>query len=125
MLLTVRGDFGGAQQSLYSSLRIASEIGHREYVVGARHTLGMLYAELFAFDQALEQLEEALTLAEELHSPIWIHDAIGTLAEVYLMLGDWKSAQACLEDVITSNTHGCIEHTLLLGTAGGAGACAG
>jgi len=89
---------------MQSGLRIASEIGHREYVVGNRFALGILYAELFTPDHARRQLEGALTLAEELRSAAWIHPVSGALAGVYLMLDDQKSAQACLETVISPQT---------------------
>jgi tetratricopeptide (TPR) repeat protein len=85
-------------------LRIASEIGHREYVVGNRCALGNLYIELFAPELAKGQLEETLALAIELRSQIWIHQATGALAEVYLMLDDRKLAQTCLEKVISPQT---------------------
>jgi hypothetical protein len=57
MLHTVYGHFGHALKEMQSGSRTASEIGHREYVVGSRFALGVLYAELFATDQAREQLE--------------------------------------------------------------------
>jgi tetratricopeptide (TPR) repeat protein len=104
LLHTVHGHFGRAHKVMQSGLRIASEIGHREFVVASRLALGTWYAELFAPDQALRQLEEALTLAGELHSATLIHDVSGALAGAYLMLDDQKSAQACLESVISPQT---------------------
>ncbi len=114
----IQGQFGQALKDLQSSLRIASDIAHREWVVASRFALGILYVELFAPHQALEQLKVALTLAKELRSPQWIHLASGALAGAYLMLDDQKSAQACLETVIiTANAHGHIGQALLLGTS--------
>ncbi len=104
MLHTVHGHFGRALKEIQSGLRTASEIGHREYVVGARFALGIWYAELFAPDQARGQLEGALTMAGELRSPAWIHPVSGALAGAYLMLDDLKSAQTCLETVISPQT---------------------
>jgi tetratricopeptide (TPR) repeat protein len=104
MLHTVHGHFGRALKEMQSGLRTASEIGHREYVVGNRFALGILYAELFAPDQAREQLEGALTLAGELRSPTWINLVSGALAAVYFLLDDLKSAQVCLETVISPQT---------------------
>jgi tetratricopeptide (TPR) repeat protein len=104
MLHTVHGNFGRALKDVQNSLRIASEIGHREYVVGARFALGVLYSELFAPDQARGQLEEALTLARDLRSAAWIHPVSGALARAHLLLGDLKSAQGCLETVISAET---------------------
>jgi DNA-binding SARP family transcriptional activator len=104
LLHTVHGQFGRALKDMQSGLRIASEIGHREWVVGNRFALGILYAELFAPDQALGQLEEALILAEEMRSPIWIHHVSGALAATYSLTNDLKSAQTCLKKVISPQT---------------------
>jgi DNA-binding SARP family transcriptional activator len=104
LLHTVHGQFGCALEVMQSGLRIASEIGHREFVVSCRFDLGILYAELFAPDQAREQLEETLTLARELHSATMTHLVCGALAGAYLMLDDLKSTQACLDTVISPQT---------------------
>ncbi len=104
MLHMLQGDFGRALENVQSGLRIATDFGHREYVVGTRFALGILYSDLFAPDRARGQLEEALALARELRSPIWINSLCGALAGVYLMIGDKKSAQACLKTVISDQT---------------------
>jgi tetratricopeptide (TPR) repeat protein len=104
MLCTVRGSLGSALAHIDRALSTASKIYYREYVVGSRHALGILYAELFAPDHAQGQLEEALSLAEELRSPTWIHIVRGALAGVHLMLDDVESAEACLGQVITPQT---------------------
>ncbi len=98
------GQFGTAQEELQCGLDTALEIGHREWVVGNRSALGLLYSELFAPVQALEQLEEAMALAEELRSPTWINDLSGALAGVYLMQGDHKMAQHSLDAAISSHS---------------------
>jgi tetratricopeptide (TPR) repeat protein len=104
LLYTLHGDYGCAVQVMQSGLRIASRIGHREWAVGVRFGVGILYAELFAPDQSRRHLEKALILARELRSPMWIHLVSGALAGAHLMLGDQKLAQACLETVISSQT---------------------
>jgi DNA-binding SARP family transcriptional activator len=96
----VHGHFGSALKDIHNSLRIASDIGHGEYMVGARTTLGRLYVELFAAEKAQELLEEALILAGDLSSETWRHLVIGSLAGVHLILDDPKQAQSCLEQVI-------------------------
>jgi tetratricopeptide (TPR) repeat protein len=104
MLHTVHGHFGRALKDMKSGLRVASEIGHREYIVGAQYALGIWYLEIFATEQACEQLERALNLARELRSTTWIHIVSGALAKAYLILDDFKSAQGCLEKVISPQT---------------------
>jgi tetratricopeptide (TPR) repeat protein len=101
LLCMLRGDYGRALQELQSGLCIASNIGHREWVVSTGFGLGIVYLELLAADQASEQLEAALTLAREMRSPMWVHLVSGALAAAFLLSGDWKSAQICLAKVIS------------------------
>ncbi|MCP4539742.1 MAG: tetratricopeptide repeat protein, partial [Chloroflexi bacterium] len=103
-LHTVQGRFGRAFEVLQSGLRIASTIGHREWIVGNRCVLGGLYLELLTPEQARRQLESALTLAEELRSPYWIHHATGSLAAAYCLLDDQTQAQMLLESVLSAET---------------------
>lgn len=104
MLHTVRGEFSHALREVQNGLHTASEIGHREYIVGSRFALGVLYAELFALDLAREQFAIALTLAEELSSPTWIHITASALARVYLQQDDLERARTYLEKVIDRET---------------------
>ena len=103
-LHTVQGRFGHAMEVIQSGLRIASEIGHREWEVGNRSALGLLYAELLAPEEALQQLEGALTLARELRSQTWIHRVTGALAGAHYLLDDLTGAQTCLETVLSLQT---------------------
>jgi tetratricopeptide (TPR) repeat protein len=104
LLYTVRGHFGRAFENIQSGLHIASEIGHLEFVVANRFALGILYIELLDPEQARRQLEDALNLAQDLHSATMIHLVSGALAGAYIMLDKPKLAQACLKTVITSQT---------------------
>jgi tetratricopeptide (TPR) repeat protein len=104
LLCVLRGDYGRGLQELQSGRGIASKIGHREWMVGIGFGLGVLYVELSAPDQARRHLEEALTLARELRSPMWVHLVNGALAGAHFLLDDRNSAQACLDAVISAGT---------------------
>ncbi|MFQ5873720.1 MAG: hypothetical protein ACE5JL_07950, partial [Dehalococcoidia bacterium] len=104
LLHTVQGRFGRAMEVIQTGLRIASEIGHREWEVANRFALGVLYTELLAPEQARRQLEGALTLARELRSQTLIHHVTGTLAGAYYLLDDLTGAQTCLETVLSLQT---------------------
>jgi DNA-binding SARP family transcriptional activator/Flp pilus assembly protein TadD len=104
LLHVVHGQFGRALEFIQNGLRIASEIEHREWLVGNRFALGILYDELFAPEEARQQLETALTLAKGLRSQYWIHHVVGALAEAYYLLGDPERAQDCLKTVISPDT---------------------
>jgi adenylate cyclase len=104
LLHTVRGRFGPALEAMHSGLRIASEIEHREYKVANRFSLGVLYLEMLAPEQALRQLDAALTLARELCSQLWIHYITAALAGAYTSLDDLAAARTCLETALSPQT---------------------
>jgi tetratricopeptide (TPR) repeat protein len=85
-------------------LTIATAIQHREYEVANRFALGILFAELFAADEAMEQLEGALGLARDLSSRTWTNIINGALASVYLMSDSHKEARSCLETAISPDS---------------------
>jgi len=97
-----QGQFGQALEAGQRSYDIATQIGHREWIVGSRCMLGLAYVELLAAERALQQLKLALPLAEELCSRHWVHKATATAAAAYGQLGDWAQAQACLETVLSA-----------------------
>jgi tetratricopeptide (TPR) repeat protein len=104
LLHLARGRYGQALDAAKSSHEIASQIGHREWMVGSRCVLGFVYVELLAPKRAQRQLEAALPQAKALCSRHWIHNANGTLSAVYGQLGDWAQAQTCLETVLGDET---------------------
>jgi adenylate cyclase len=104
LLHIVHGRYGQALEAIRSGLDIATQIGHREWIVGNRCALGVLYVELLAPEEARRQLEPALALAEELQSRHWIHHATGVLAAAHCLVDDWAQAQACLETVLSAKT---------------------
>ena len=89
---------------MHKGLGIASDIGHREWIVCNRFALGILYNELFEPARAQEQLEEALILVEELYSPHYAHLVSGVLTKAYILLGNHELAHACLERVTLTET---------------------
>jgi adenylate cyclase len=104
LLHTAQGHFGRAMEAVHSSLRIASAIGHREWMAGSRSILGALYVELFAPEEARSQLRQALALAEQMRSQHWIHHAAGALAAACCLLNDLEQAQTWLETVLSPQT---------------------
>ena len=104
LLHIVQGQFGLALEVMESGLKIASEIGHGEWLVGNLFALGVLYCELLATEEARLQLEQALDRAQELRSQYWINHVSGALAKAYLLLDNPQKAQTCLENVLSSQT---------------------
>jgi adenylate cyclase len=104
LLHIAHGRYGQALEVIRRGLHIATQIGHREWIVGNRCALGVLCLELLAPEQARQQLEPALALAEELQSRHWIHHATGALAAAHCLVDDWVQARTCLEAVLSPET---------------------
>jgi adenylate cyclase len=100
----VQGRFGQALKVLQRGVDIATQIGHREWIVGNRCVLGVVYLELLKPEEARQQLEPALILAEELGSQVWIRQVAGTLVAAYCLLDDFAQAQMLLESVLSAET---------------------
>jgi tetratricopeptide (TPR) repeat protein len=100
----VQGCYGQALEVIQRGLDIATQIGHREWIVGNRCVLAVLYLELLAPEEARQQLEAALILAEELGSQVWLRQVAGTLAAAYCLLDDSTQAQMLLGTVLSSET---------------------
>jgi adenylate cyclase len=103
-LQIVHGCYGQALEIVKRGLDIATQIGHREWTVGNRCILGVLYLELLAPEEARRELEAALALAEELQSRYWIRHATGALAAAYCLSDDFARAQTCLDTVLSLHT---------------------
>ncbi|HFD38238.1 MAG TPA: tetratricopeptide repeat protein, partial [Anaerolineae bacterium] len=100
----VEGRYGAALEAAQRSHDLAARIGHREWIVGSRCVLAQVYVELLAPEKALQQIELALPLAEELSSRHWVHNGAATRAAAYGQLGDWAQARAGLERVLATGT---------------------
>ena len=104
LLFTLEGKFGEALEAIQKGTAIATDIGHREWLVGNLFALGVLYCEMLAPEKALIELQRALDLAEELRSQYWINHVTGAQATAYLLLGDLSRAQDSLDTVLTNQT---------------------
>ena len=104
LLHTVGGDFGQALQNGRRGLQIALAIEHREWQVGNRYALGIIYNELLQPELALTELEQALLLAQELRSQYWVNHVSGALAKSYLLQDNLPAAEQCLAVVIAPGT---------------------
>jgi adenylate cyclase len=100
----VQGKFGNALEIIQHGLHIATDINHRECMVGNHNALGMLFLELFAVDEAQQHIEQTIQLADDLYSQHWIHQATGALTEVYLLRSDFHEAQNTIGKVISPQT---------------------
>ncbi len=91
-----RGAYAEALESIRTSLAIAKEIEHRQWMTIATLTLGMLHFDLLANAEARQYLERAMTLAYETGSLNFIRTTIGALAAVCIAQNDLARAEEVL-----------------------------
>lgn len=98
--LASRGVFGDAIQHASESLRIAEEIEHRQWMVGARYVLGHIHTLMLQSTQAIQHLELALTHARELGSAWWIGNVTASLVIAYILNSDYEKARSLLDSIL-------------------------
>jgi DNA-binding CsgD family transcriptional regulator/tetratricopeptide (TPR) repeat protein len=95
----MQGDYTQALAYARSSLQIAEEIEHRQWVCGALNAMGSVLADVYALDQARVALDRALAFAQDLGSVTWICISTGFLAACAVAQGDLDYARARLDDI--------------------------
>ena len=100
MSLGAQGLFTPALAAGRAALALAEEIEHRQWTTAAHAALGMIELDLQALDAARVHLEQALTLAREIGSSVWIGSTASYLATAYVAQGDTERADELLGEVL-------------------------
>jgi DNA-binding CsgD family transcriptional regulator len=95
-----RGEYAYALQVAQAGLALAEQIEHHEWMTFGHEIVGVLYFDLLALPEALQQLERALALAQEVGSWNWIRIISGFLAPTYLLQHDLTRTEAVLNAVL-------------------------
>lgn len=95
--LAGRGFFEGAISHASESLRIATEIGHRQWIIAAQNAMGYVHLLMFQADSATQWFELALAFAEKLGSAWWTGGISANLAGAYLLNKDLSRANKLLD----------------------------
>ena len=98
--LGFRGRFAEALQKAEASLRVAEQIEHRQWTIGALWSLGGLFVSVLVPERATPLLERALALSEELASEMWTPLVASMLALAHLQHGRLADAHAVLGRVL-------------------------
>lgn len=101
ILNIIQGDFHQAYEIIQRGYQLSKEIQHREWHVSNLYAMGVYYCELLDPDTALPYLEEALNLAQDLQSRVWVHWVTSALAKACILQNDIESAHGYLEKVIS------------------------
>lgn len=104
LLNIIQGNFREANQVIQRGFQLSEQIRHREWRVSNLYALGIYYSELFAVDQAINLLEEALESAQELQSQVWTHWVSSALGKAYILKNDLSKAKSILEQVAGSDS---------------------
>ena len=97
--LSTYGRFGEGLRLAEDGLRLATEIHHEQWMVGAQYTLGQALWLLLAPDEAIKELEAALPLARSVKSVWWIGNVSCYLALAHLANGNLARAREVIDEV--------------------------
>jgi DNA-binding CsgD family transcriptional regulator len=94
------GEFGSALAHAQEALRIATAIGHQEWIAATYGMLGQLYLLLLEADKAASYLEAALADSQALGSAIWTKQLTPYLALTYILRREFPRAEAVLKTIM-------------------------
>jgi DNA-binding CsgD family transcriptional regulator len=98
MLLAYRGDYGPGLIAAQSGLELARAIDHRLWQAWGDLTVGHIYLELLALDEAYQHLESGRAIATEVGSSFMTKFAAGLLASVCILQGRPDEAAVLLPE---------------------------
>jgi DNA-binding CsgD family transcriptional regulator len=99
-----RGEYARALEVAQDGLRVAEEIGHRQWMAAGHWVLGALYLDLLVLPTAQQHLEQAVALAQESGSLFWIRTTAGFLAMTYILQHDLAQAESLLTTALDPDT---------------------
>ncbi len=102
--LIVKGDYRRALEMGEAARRLAEDIGHRQWLVAACRSLGRLYLEVLAWEEAGSQFERAYELLADLGSNLWAGYVTAGLALTCIAQGDLDTARQLLRRILGPDT---------------------
>jgi DNA-binding NarL/FixJ family response regulator len=91
------GRYAAASTATAEGCRIASDIGHQQWMACGHCVQGYLSLSLFRPEEAVSQLQRALALAQDIGSSHWRRVASGLLAAALLLHGEVEQATMVLD----------------------------
>ncbi len=102
--LIVKGSNRQALQTGETALRLAEDIGHRQWLVAACRSLGRLYLEVLAWEEARSQFERAYELLAGLGSDLWAGYVTAGLVLTCIAQGGLDTARPLLGRILRPDT---------------------
>lgn len=102
--LTVKGHYRRALDLGEAALSLAADIGHRQWLVAACRSLGRVYLEVLAWEEARAYFEMAYDLLGDLGSGLWAGYVTAGLALTCIARGDLDAARQLLGRILTPDT---------------------
>jgi len=99
------GRLGVGLAHAQQGLRLATEIGHQQWIARAHEALGRIYLALLAPEQTLAYAQIGLEVAQALGSASWITHLIAKQVQAYVALGQLQMADAMLQELRSGVEH--------------------
>jgi DNA-binding NarL/FixJ family response regulator len=103
-VLAVGGDNGRALDLAAQAVKLAEDIGHRQFMAAAHWVAGALQLDVLAAPEAQRHLEAALRFAREAQAIHWVRVAAGWLASAQVQQNHLTEAERVLNETRTSET---------------------
>ncbi len=106
MLLISLGECSRGLAIAETSLHLAREIGHRQWIAGAHFRLGYGLRDVLDFAGARRHLDQSLILARDSGSAMWMSYATGQLALTLVAMDLFAEAEEILDEVCRADASG-------------------
>lgn len=105
------GDYDRALQFAGECLQLTEDIEHVQWNCFAHNLLGWIYLDLHALDDARQESERALSLAQQIGSSIFVHCTAQALAATYLAQRELQRAEGVLHAAVGANPFDGVTYT--------------
>ena len=96
-ILGTRGEMGQATDRATAGMRMAEEIGHKQWMVCGHIALGRIHADLGEISPARRHLTSALGQARAIASPLWIDFSTAALVLFLVDVGERETAAELID----------------------------
>lgn len=104
------GDYELSVKTGYKSLENYEKTNKYSWIIPVKNTIGISYAGLGDYDNAVQQFRQCLTKAKEEERPIYAARAIFNLAVTYFLIGKYEDAISVIDHTKDMVHEGIIEY---------------
>ncbi len=93
-------DYGALFSDYPTSIAIAREIEHHQWLAAATSGLGRVLLDLLVPEEAAPYLEPSFAGVQRMRASLWLYHVAGFMVTLYAMRGEWAEVDALCDEII-------------------------